>query len=761
MHWISTGVRQRFAVGGIVLLAGIAASAPTLALEPAAAAAANASRVVSFRHDVMPILSKAGCNAGVCHGNKNGKGGFKLSLRGQDPTHDYVALARENLERRIDRIEPDRSLILLKATGRIPHEGGRRFSNRSDFYQVLEQWIGAGAPGDAPDLPRLLTLDVTPREHRAVEPELDVQLRVVARFEDGLERDVSSLAVYESSDPAVEVSRSGLVHAPGPRETTILVRFLDQQVPARLLFVPERADFVWKDPPAPANFIDDFIFAKLRSIRATPARPSDDSTFVRRVYVDLIGRLPSADEARAFIGDSHTSEEKRTRLVDALLERSEFADWWALKWSDLLRNEEKVLDRKGVQSFHRYIRDSIAAGKPLDEFVREIVASRGSTYLEPAANWYRAMREPLMRAESTAQVFLGLRLQCARCHNHPFDRWTQDDYYGWASVFARVRYKIIENRRRDSNDGHEFIGEQIVWMDRSGLVDDPRTGRGTPARFLGEGETLDPARDPLLELSRWVTSPENLQFARAQVNRVWFHLLGRGLVEPIDDFRLANPPSHPELLDELAKRFVARHYDLRWLIRTIATSATYGLSAEPADDHPFAAENFAHARVRRLAAEELLDSLSEVAGVPVAFDGYPLGTSAREIPGVQASRPRERRDTAADIFLDLFGKPPRLLTCECERTTESTMGQAFQLISGETVDQLLTQPRNRIGRLLESEKEPRQIVEELFWSALSRSPTTAEIEGALEHVARSPSPRAALEDLSWSLVNSKEFLLRR
>jgi len=719
---------------------------------------ASTSRPVSFHHDVVPILSKAGCNAGTCHGNQNGKGGFKLSLRGEDPLRDYLALTHERLARRIDPIEPERSLILLKATGRVPHEGGQRFAPSSDSYDVIRRWIDAGAPKDGPDLPSLVDLDVTPRELRVIEPVLTARITAIARFADGTERDVTSLAVYESSNPLVEVSRDGIVRAPRPCETTVVVRFLDRQTPVRLAFVPEMPDFVWKAPPA-TSFIDEHVFAKLRDIRARPARLASDSALVRRLYLDLIGRWPTAEEAREYVDDSRP--EKRERLVDELLESPELADWWALKWSDLLRNEEKVLDRKGVQAFHRHIRESIAAGKPLDEFAREIVAARGSTYLRPEANWYRAMRDPFVRAESTAQVFLGVRLQCARCHNHPFDRWTQDDYYGWASLFARVRYKIVENRRRDSNDGHEFIGEQIVWMDRSGAVEDPRTGRDTFARFLGADEPLDPEVDPLLELSRWITSEDNRQFARAQANRIWYHLLGRGLVEPIDDFRLANPASHPELLEALADELIRSGYDLRALIRTIALSTTYALSAEPADDHPFALENYAYARVRRLAAEELLDSLTGFTLVPVPFDGYPLGTSARAIPGVQASRPRERRDTPADLFLDLFGKPPRLLSCECERTSETTLAQAFQLISGETVDRLLRAPENRIGRLLANETSVDEMIDELFWAALSRPPTATEKERALAEIETAGDPRAAFEDLAWSLINSKEFLLRK
>jgi hypothetical protein len=479
-----------------------------------------------------------------------------------------------------------------------------------------------------------------------------------------------------------------------------------------------------------------------------------------------------------------------------------------LKWGDLLRAEERLLDRKGIETFHRWIRQGIAEHKPIDQFVRELIAARGSTYQNPEANFYRAIRDPMARAEAVAQVFLGTRLQCAQCHNHPFDRWTQDDYYDWAGLFARVNYKVLENRRRDNNDGHEFKGEQIVYVANKGEVKNPRRGKAAEPRFLGERDGLsaakarstgptererasqspisnrlafrtdgtvshsasahatrnvesDPDRGELNALAAWLTSPDNPLFARAQVNRIWFHLMGRGIVDPIDDFRATNPASHPALLDALAADFVKHNFDLRYIVRLIMNSRAYQLSALPNDTNRDDDMNFSRAYVRRLTAEQLLDCQSEVAGVPVKFNGYPPGVRAGQLPGALPERKRDQRMTEVDQFLETFGKPARLLTCECERSGETTMGQAFQMISGPVINDLLAREDNRIARLLSSGKSNREIVEELYWSALTRPPTETEMNGALSLVPKAKDRRQGFEDVTWALLNAKEFVLRK
>jgi hypothetical protein len=720
---------------------------------------ASSAAEVSFRNDVMAVLSKAGCNLGVCHGNQNGKGGFKLSLRGQDPHADLLALSRDQFGRRADPLEPDRSLLLLKPTAQIAHQGGRRFRVDSPEYQVLRRWIAAGMPNDGADSPTVASLEVTPRELVVVDPTDRVQLSVEAVFSDSTRRDVTGLAVYEAAEPLAKIDHDGFVEFRGSGETTVLVRFLHLQTPVRLAFVPARPEFVWSGPTS-ANYIDDHVFAKLRVLRMNPSPAADDGVFLRRAYLDALGVLPTAAEVRSFLADADA--DKRAKLIDRLLERPEFADCWALKWSDLLRNEEKVLDAKGVEAFHHWIRRAIVDGRPLDQFVRDLVTARGSTYTNPPANFYRANRDALTRAESAAQLFLGVRLQCAKCHNHPFDRWTQEDYYRWAGFFARVKYKIVENRRGDINDAHEFDGEQIVWMASDGEVLDPRSHEPMEPCFLGEPpRAIDAEQDRLEELAGWITAADNPFFARAQANRIWYHLLGRGIVDPIDDFRSTNPGTNPPLLDALSADLAAHRFDLKHLVRTIMNSRTYQLSAIPNETNRDDDRNFSHAAIRRLSAEQLLDALSQVTEVPLRFAGYPLGVRAGQLPGVQAMRFRRGEASHADQFLVLFGKPPRLLTCECERSTESTLSQTFQLVSGPTIDELLTRPDNRLGRLLASAKPTIEQIGELWLAALARPPTNEELQSVGRYLDEAADARRALEDVLWGAMNSKEFLLRQ
>jgi hypothetical protein len=722
------------------------------------ASSQNAATPVSFRNDVMPVLSKAGCNAGACHGNKSGKGGFKLSLRGQDPGVDYETLTRDLFARRTNPLDPDQSLMLLKPTTQVPHEGGLRFRKDSEEYAVLRNWIEQGTPKDPPDAPVLRRLEVSPAEQVLVEPADRVQVHAAAVFSDGSRRDVTRMAVYEQSTELAKISHDGLVVRQRPGEVAVVVRYLNCQETVRLAFVPARPEFVWQDVPA-SNYIDEQVFAKLRTLRMNPSGLCADGEYLRRAYLDLLGILPTAEEARAFVADEAT--DKRAKLVDRLLERPEFADFWALKWADLLRIEERTLDRKGVQNFHHWIREAVARNMPLDEFVRELVSARGSTYTNPPANYYRALRDPATRGETAAQIFLGTQLKCAQCHNHPFDRWTQDDYFGWADVFGRVDYKLLENRRRDTNDSHEFVGEQIVYEAADGDVKDPRDGHPVKPRLLGTSSNISEDQDRLDALAAWITSPDNPFFARAQVNRIWFHLMGRGIVDPVDDFRATNPPSHPALLDALAKDFVASGYDVRHMIRLIMASRTYALSSDPNDTNADDEVNYSHVQPRRLTAEQFLDAEHEVAGVPAEFAGYPKGVRAGQIPGVKVVRQRGERATDADQFLATFGKPQRLLACECERSSDTTLGQTFQLISGPEIASLLSRKDNRIGQLIEAGRSDEQIIEELYWSALTRPPTDDERKEMADHVRDSKDRRKGLEDVAWALLNAKEFVLRR
>jgi hypothetical protein len=712
---------------------------------------------VSFRSDAMAVLAKSGCNAGACHGNKNGKGGFKLSLRGQDPDLDYEALTHDVFARRINSIDPDKSLILLKASAQLPHEGGLRFRKDSMEYGILRDWIARGTPRDGEQSPTLKRLEVTPGEIVLVEPADRVQIRATAIFSDGSRRDVSNLAVYEQSTDLAKISPDGLVQRVRMGEMAVVVRYLQLQEPVRLTFVPARPGFKWK-PLSANNYIDEQIYAKLQTVRMNPSAPGDDSTYIRRAYLDLLGILPTPVEAKAFNADR--SSDKRPRLVEQLLARPEYADFWALKWSDLLRNEERTIDRKGVQGFHRWIRDSVACNKPLDIFVRDLLSAKGSTYTNPPANYYRANRDPVTRGEATAQLFLGVRLQCAQCHNHPFDRWTQDDYYGWADVFARVDYKIIENRRTDTNDKHEFIGEQIVFESPKGDVKDPRGDRLVKPLLLSTAKPISKDQDRLDMLAAWVTSPKNPFFAKAQVNRIWFHLMGRGLVDPIDDFRPTNPASHPELLDRLASDFVTHGYDVRYVIRLIMASQAYAMSSVPNDTNADDEINYSHVVPRRLTAEQLLDAQHELTGMPAAFAGYPVGIRAAQIPGVKVSHKKEK-SLQSDQFLVTFGKPARQLVCECERTNETTLGQTFQFISGPEITRIVSSPDNCLGQLLKSNSSNERVIDELYWAALTRAPTAEERKILASHVSESSDRRKGFEDVVWALLNAKEFVLRK
>ncbi len=710
---------------------------------------------VSFRNEVMAVLSRAGCNQGVCHGNLNGKGGFKLSLRGQDLDFDRTALTRDALGRRVNPQRPDLSLILLKPSGQVPHEGGVRFGVQSEEYRILRDWIAQGMRIDPPTAPRLTKLVVTPIERYIIRPADELTVQARATFSDGTTKDLATLAVFESTNPKIDVSRTGHVQSTAPGETTIVVRYLDQQATALLAFVPERKDFAWQRPKGD-NYIDTHVNARLEKLRVNPSELCSDIDFVRRAYLDLIGLLPTPDETRVFLASPN-----RAKLINALLERPEYADTWALKWADLLKVEEKQLDKTGVKVFHGWIRKSVADNRPLNEFARDLVASRGSTYKEPASNYYRALREPQIRSEAFAQVFLGIRMQCAKCHTHPFNQLTQNDYNQLAAFFSRVDYKILDNQRKDKFDKHEFVGEQIVIMINTGEVKHPVSGAVLAPKYLGGAVVkLDVKSDRLLLLADWVAAKQNPYFARTQANRIWYWLMGRGIVDPEDDFRQSNPPVNGPLLDALAKDLTEHQFDQKHLIRTIMNSRTYQLSAIPNATNKDDETNYAHTIVRSLPAEALLDAISQVTAVPATFDGYPSGTRAAQIPSLPSLHRKETLN-AGTKFLRQFGKPERLLACACERSDNTTLAQALQMLTGPLVNHAITEPDNRIGKLLKAGKANGEIVEELFLAALSRMPNDRERSGLVMRIESASNRRAALEDVLAALLNSKEFLLRK
>ncbi len=719
--------------------------------------AAIADTPVSFRNDVSAVLSRSGCNAGACHGNLNGKGGFKLSLRGEDADADLAALTRGMLGRRTDPHSPADSLVLKKATGQVPHEGGVRFNAASSEYAILRTWIADGCRPDAANTPSPVSLIPSVKSLVLIDPQHTATVTVTAKFSDGTTRDVSAVASYELTTIGVARLTNGELVREQFGETVLIVRYLHLQVPIRVAFLPNRPPVDVSTIPA-THAIDRLVLTDLARLRIRPSELSSDSVFLRRAYLDTCGIIPTAAEVKAFLADTDTK--KREKLIDVLLARPEFADYWAQKWGDLLRNEEKSLDKKGVTVFHRWIRNWIADDKPLTDFARELLTARGSTYATPAANFYRAVRDPYLRAESVAQVFLGLRVSCARCHNHPFDVWTQDDYHRFAAVFARIDYRLVDNKRNDDLDKHEFIGEQFVVSKGDGELTLPRGGDAVP-KLLGAKAAVPTGRgDRLGALADWMTAADNPFFAQAQANRVWAHLLGRGIVDPIDDFKLTNPASNPELLDHLAKEFAAGGFKLKPLVRHIMTSRTYQLSATPNGTNADDATHFSHAAVTPLEAEQLLDAVASATGTEIKWPGYPKGTRAGQLAAVPQTG---RRMAAGDglRFLKMFGKPERLLTCECERGEDPGVLQAFQMLTGELVNGLIRQSDNRLGTLIADGRSDDAVLDEMYLSAVSRPPTTAERTKLLAYVSGAKDKRAAWEDVTWGLLNSKEFLLRR
>ncbi len=712
---------------------------------------------VSFRNDIMPVLSRGGCNTGSCHGHRDGRGGFKLSLWGENPGGDHQSLLQGG--KRVNRKAPAASKILRKPTLEMEHKGKKRFAVDSPECSLLRRWIEQGAKDDRKEAPRLRSLVVTPETLTLSEPQRSVQLKVEATFANGEKRDVSYWSTYTLSNLVAEVNPEGKVAFLKPGETTVLIRYQDWRVSTRLALIPDRPGFTWSDPE-PANYIDEHIFAKLRRLRMNPSDRCDDATFVRRVSLDIIGRLPTGEEARSFVADP--TPDKRSKLVDKLLQRPEYAEFWALKWSDLLRNEEKVLDRTGVEKFHAWMRDSIGQGKGLDQFVRDLLTARGSTYKNPAANYYRALRNPTDRSEATAQLFLGARLRCAKCHNHPFDRWTQDEYYQFAALFDGIDYKIIENKRRDKHDKNQFIGEQEVTLVKERKFVDPRTKKPPQPRLLGAGSAaLDDQRDRFEQLAEWITAKENSLFPMVQANRVWANLMGRGLVHPVDDFRPTNPASHPELLEALAKDFAEQGYHLRHLIRRIATSRTYQLSSEPNASNEDDGINYSRALMPRLPAEVVLDAVHASLDRPGSFKQYKDIKRAVALPGIKGTF-LDGNPHHDDRFLRLFGKPPRLINSDAERLNDISLAQVFEMTSGETLSALLEMKGNRLDQLLDDGRSNEKILSTLYWATITRPPSTRERETLLPLLA-DPSRetrRKALEDISWALLNSKEFIFR-
>jgi hypothetical protein len=690
----------------------------------------------------MPILTSAGCNQGACHGKARGQNGFALSLLGFDPDFDYAAIVEQARGRRIAITSPAQSLLLTKASAQSPHGGGERLPRDGRNYEVIRRWIASGAPRASDTDPKFVGLDVAPRDV-LLQPKGKRQIKVTARYSDGSTRDVTDLTTYQSNDTAVAaVDASGLLAAGTlPGETAVMARY-SGQIAVVQVAVPQtgKVDKALYAALPRKNFIDELVWKRLERLGIEPSPPIDDATFLRRAHLDVIGVLPTPDAARAFLADK--SPDKRERLVDALLARPEYADFWANKWADLLRPNAYHAGLKAVMTYDSWIRDAFRENKPYDQFVREIVTARGSTFRNGAAVFFRNRRDPAEITTMVSQLFLGVRLDCAKCHQHPFEVWGQNDFYGTAAYFSSVGYKGtgISAPISGSEEFIYFGNKKPVKHPTTGeeVAPKPLTGELTPA----EGEDLREA------FFRWMSDKRNPYFAQVAVNRVWADVMGRGIVEPVDDLRATNPPSNPELLKALAEHYREVGFDQKRLLRTILASETYALSSLPNDRNAWDVKNYSRHYRQQLRAETLLDAVCDVTGVGESFGAMPPGSRAVEIWTHHVD----------NLFLDAFGRPDRNLDPPCERTAEATLVQAMHLMNAPNLHKKVTSDDGRIAKLVKAEKSPEAIVEELYLATYSRLPTDEERRAAVNIFSADPTKhREAAEDLLWALLNTPEF----
>jgi hypothetical protein len=702
---------------------------------PVVVAAYDSGRPIDFGNEVVPVLTRFGCNAGGCHGKASGQNGFKLSLFGFDAAFDYDAIVLAARGRRVFPSAPQQSLLLLKASAATPHGGGRRLVPDDEAYRMLVRWISQGMPRSLPSAPHIVRLLVDP-EQRVLRSGEVQQLSVQAEYSDGSRRDVTRQAQYASNlDRVATIDERGRVQCgTSTGEAAVMVRYMGQVAVFRALVRREQPLDVLTDFQ-PRGYIDELVAAKWKKLGLGPSPPATDGEFLRRVTIDLTGRLPGTEELQAFLAD--TSADKRSQAIDRLLDSPDYAALYAMRWGTILRNSARN-GGTGV-AFHNWLRDQIARNQPYDQFVRAIIAVSGEPAEAPPVNRYWQMRDDLLNqvTADTAQVFLGIRIQCAQCHHHPYEKWSQDDYYGLAGFFMRLATK---------GGSQPFIlyASSQVRNDR-----DPRNGGIPQPRFLDGQRVEIPAEvDPRQVLVDWMARADNPFFARMLVNRYWGQLMGRGLVEPVDDMRSTNPPSNPELLDALADDFVTHNYDMKHVLRTIANSAVYQLSSEPTEQNRSDQQNFARYYGRRLLAEVFLDAVDQVCGTRTSFAGLPARLRAVDLP----------HEGIASRFLDTFDRPGRLTGCECERATGANLAQALMLSNSTEIESKLT-TSGRIASAIQAGNSSDTIVRNIYLAAFARVPTTQEMDRALQYVRAKHSQREALEDVLWVILNSKEFAL--
>ena len=701
---------------------------------------AHTSLPLHFNNDIIPLLTKAGCNSGGCHGKQSGQNGFKLSVFGHDATADYESLIHEGRGRRLFPAVPAQSLLLAKATNRVPHGGGRRLEEDSIEYRRLLRWVVSGVPKGVDDAVQVVRIEVHPRQ-RVMTERSRQQLLVTAHYSDGSLRDVTHETLYSSNDDTLAQvdSRGRVATTMLAGEAAIVARYREQVASSRIT-VPLNQDLAIPAELAKWNrshFIDRLVADKWEQLHLFPSFEADDATFHRRVFLDLIGKLPAPAEVATFLADTHP--DKRVQLVDRLLSRPEYADYWALKWADLLRINREDLGARPAYQYHQWLRKSLQQNQPYDQFLRELLTAQGSNERNGAVNFYTAFPAPNDLSIAVSQVFLGVRLECARCHHHPYEKWGQDDFYGLAAFFPRVQKK-------------KGVGAELVFfVGDKGEVRHPRTNAIVPPHVL-LGVPWDSAThsDPRHFLADWMTAPQNPFVARTLVNRVWAQLMGRGLVEPIDDMRDTNPSTNEPLLMALAQDFVTQRFDVRQLIRTITTSRVYGLSSQPNVSNARDTQNYSRAYRKRLGAEVLLDAVSDVTGDAHSFSGMPPGTRAVQL--------WDHRLPSS--FLDTFGRPQRKTVCQCERVSETSLGQVLHLMNAPVVSDKISSPAGRASSLAASERSVDDIIVELYLATFGRPPRDAELSAArTAFAAEGSTRRSAAEDVLWALLNSAEFVL--
>jgi hypothetical protein len=704
---------------------------------------------INFANQIVPIFTKAGCNAGGCHGKASGQNGFKLSLLGFEPGEDYEHLVKEARGRRLFPASPENSLLLLKATATLPHGGGKKLETDSDDYRLIVRWISEGMPYGKSGDPTVARIDVFPKR-RVMGFDGEQQLVVMARYTDGSMEDVTRSALYEPNDKEMAKSdESGQVQLfKQPGDVAVMVRY-QAKVAVFRATVPLGAPVT--SLPRPKNLIDELVFKKLKAVGMPPSLICDDATFLRRACVDIAGRLPTAGEAERFMADQDAY--KRDKWIDRLVDSAEYADYFANKWSALLRN--KRTDAKQTRStyaFHGWIRDSLLANKPYDRFVREILAASGELADNPAVAWYQRVREPQAELEDTAQLFLGMRMQCAQCHHHPFEKWSQQDYYSFSAFFTQVSRK----------NGPDPGGEMVFARRTMPTATNKKTKQSVKPAGLGSlSMNLSPDDDARQALADWMTGKDNPYFARSLVNRYWKHFFNRGIVEPEDDMRETNPPTNPELLDGLASYFISEGYDLKQLVRTICRSQVYQLSEIPNQYNKVDKQYFSRYYPKRLTAEVLFDAVNQVTRTQSKFDGLPPGTRAVCLP--------DNSFNASSYFLTVFGRPDSSSACECERSQDASLAQSLHLLNAKEIQEKLADDKGVAARLAaDTKRGDSEKIRELYLAAYSREPAGKEVTLAREYIEKKTAnkeekealngKRQAYEDLVWALLNTKEFL---